>query len=69
MKQSRAYQQGYDVNEDAKNPYTEGTQEHADWQKGFDESMNANAQNIDPSKLIALGYGHLLPDSQTKAGT
>lgn len=56
------YDDGYNVSEDTKNPHPTDTEEHRVWQAGFDDSMFCNVQNIDPAKIIALGYGHLLPD-------
>lgn len=54
------YNMGYMCSDDERNPFPPGSDGHRIWQKGYDESIITNAQNLPENHVdvIRLGCGY-----------
>jgi len=46
MNENEIYDEGYNCKDGTLNPYPTATAEHGHWQRGYDESIINNAQNL-----------------------
>jgi len=58
------YDQGYMCEEGTPNPYPPGSEGNAEWQRGYDESIRCNYQNLSPDHPDVVRLGLPWPDDE-----